>query len=1001
MGYIMLYSRLSIRDHKKKIGHFLIGCCSIYLVVFIVVLLIMCLNFSPIIFLVLSEQKSGEMDMDVTLQLKAPMNYTKVVNIIKENLSEDYQLHTPRWKGANAYAHNILSCSSYNSTIESEVDYVVKSHKKWFQTRNYLLNDCSRNHQISTYLLDMQREKKIEICKNWKYKYPSNGKILISNVLANDLKVSINDTIIVSFSTKDMYAVAFNEVITNIPSKIDSFMYSIPYKVEDIFTISQISCKFGTISNNYIAIIEMTTFFQDVAEIHQKIAEMRIKSNELSWAEIPAYPLMYKLQNEKKYYEDVNDIVFNLPEPRSSWYLGRSFDNIAKDIIKWSSEIAWYLGYHEIYTSLDVLKEFKENSTMSSFLNLTFTIIVLLLVLLSIFLINCLMMVSVESKTHQLGIQRMVGMKRKNMIFMILVHGISYSLPGTALAFLTAQILILYFQPLIEETLKHSITPILTFKAVICGVGLGLIVPVVASYFPIRKALSSNIRDSLDRRHNQTSGYIITVENKLIKAIKANKTLLAIGGSFSIIGGLLCYFLPSSLIIIEQIVLYIVFLINFWEKKGISIITRKNLISHRMKNRKTAVMFAMSITCIIFLQSVSDVELNSMEYSARLNIGADARVFLRNVFNNGNFWNSLKNAEDFLKSIPEVKDWAYYSENFERKIAINEVKISNIGRVDPYKTYIRAISPNFFDVAEPTFGKLKHYYTINELDNELSLIQSEQLYSFEGENRMIFSLAFKDEFVTEGKIDDKLVLKMCLKDVFYWKETQPLSYLESAPVSTMSKKLMSNDLTSLVSFPTMYELGKDYFNSIKDIPIQFMIISYQSNITSEIKNKIKSRILTIFNMRVNVDTLDDQLEFTKDVRIILNYAFSAITIAFSLIAFFSLSNIMYMNIMEQKQEIGILRSLGLNRFGLIKIYIYEGFTILMSAGILGIIIGYILGVTIMKQRTEFLQMPLSFTFPYVLILVVIGCCLVSAILATLGPLLSLSKQSKIIKLLKE
>ena len=213
------------------------------------------------------------------------------------------------------------------------------------------------------------------------------------------------------------------------------------------------------------------------------------------------------------------------------------------------------------------------------------------------------------------------------------------------MAFITAQILIIYFQPTIEETLKHSITPLLTFKSIACGVGLGLIVPVIASYFPIRKALSSNIRDSLDRRHNKLSGYVITIENNFYKVINANKTLIAVGGSFTLLGGLLCYFLPASLIsmdianvlailfavllcmlfgmimlsmnlqpMVEQIVLFIVFTINFWEKKGINILTRKNLLSHKLKNKKTAIMFAMSITCIIFLQSVSDVELNSMEY---------------------------------------------------------------------------------------------------------------------------------------------------------------------------------------------------------------------------------------------------------------------------------------------------------------------------------------------------------------------------------------------------
>jgi len=311
---------------------------------------------------------------------------------------------------------------------------------------------------------------------------------------------------------------------------------------------------------------------------------------------------------------------------------------------------------------------------------------------------------------------------------------------------------------------------------------------------------------------------------------------------------------------------------------------------------------------------------------------------MRSVFNEGGFWQQLKKTEEYLQSLPEVRDWAYMSELYEYRIAnVSTVKISNTGRVDPYRVCIRAISPNFFDVVGPTFGKkFKFYYTLSELDNQFTSIQTEQLYSYEGENRMIFPLAYKEEFATDGKFDDSLLLKVFQSDViYYWKETQPLSYLENAPLSNMGK-IMQSGLDSYVSFTTMYEMGKQFFNSIKSIPIQYMIISYNANITTSIKKDVKSQILKIFNMKPTVDTLDEKLEFTKDVRVILNYAFSAITVAFSLIAFFSLSNIMYMNIMEQKQEIGILRSLGLNRLSLIKIYIYEGFTILMSAGILGV-----------------------------------------------------------------
>lgn len=277
------------------------------------------------------------------------------------------------------------------------------------------------------------------------------------------------------------------------------------------------------------------------------------------------------------------------------------------------------------------------------------------------------------------------------------------------------------------------------------------------------------------------------------------------------------------------------------------------------------------------------------------------------------------------------------SDNFEYGISkISKVRISSIGRVDPFRTIIKAVSPNYFDVVSPTFGNIKFYHSLDELNQKLTSIQGEQLYSPEGMNRMIFPLAYKDEFVLEtNNMKEKLALQIYKSNGIEWGETKPLSYLANLPLCNMGK-LMDTSLTSLTSFSALYNMGKDYFNSIRNIPLQYLIISYEKDITKEQMNHIKAKLTTLFNMKANISTLEEELEFTKDVRVILNYAFSCITIAFSLIAFFSLSNTMYMNIMEQKQEIGILRSLGLKRFALIKIYMYEGFALLMSAGILGV-----------------------------------------------------------------
>lgn len=55
------------------------------------------------------------------------------------------------------------------------------------------------------------------------------------------------------------------------------------------------------------------------------------------------------------------------------------------------------------------------------FLGLVFDIIILLFVVLSVLLIYSLLLISVESKTFDFGVMRMVGLSKSGIISMILI----------------------------------------------------------------------------------------------------------------------------------------------------------------------------------------------------------------------------------------------------------------------------------------------------------------------------------------------------------------------------------------------------------------------------------------------------------------------------------------------------------------------------------------------------------------------------------------------------
>merc|ERR550517_298388 len=88
---------------------------------------------------------------------------------------------------------------------------------------------------------------------------------------------------------------------------------------------------------------------------------------------------------------------------------------------------------------------------------------------------------------------------------------------------------------------------------------------------------------------------------------------------------------------------------------------------------------------------------------------------------------------------------------------------------------------------------------------------------------------------------------------------------------------------------------------------------------------------------------------------------------------------MFTNVREQKYEIAILRSIGLTRFQIARVYIHEAFILLLASATLGSIIGIIMAFLLMHQRSVLTQIPLQITYPWTLGLQVIAISFFSAL----------------------
>ena len=80
------------------------------------------------------------------------------------------------------------------------------------------------------------------------------------------------------------------------------------------------------------------------------------------------------------------------------------------------------------------------------FVAIIFDLVVILLVVISVLLIYSLLVINVETKTFDIGVQRMVGLTRRGLILIVLIQGVLFVVPALVLGFLVSVPALMGFQ---------------------------------------------------------------------------------------------------------------------------------------------------------------------------------------------------------------------------------------------------------------------------------------------------------------------------------------------------------------------------------------------------------------------------------------------------------------------------------------------------------------------------------------------------------------------------
>ena len=219
-----------------------------------------------------------------------------------------------------------------------------------------------------------------------------------------------------------------------------------------------------------------------------------------------------------------------------------------------------------------LLQELEVFSYAVLFIGLIFDLLLIIFVIVSVLLIYSLLQISVETKTFEIGIMRLVGLTRAGFVGMILTQACMFVFPAVILGFAVAPpITYAIFNSLFKNTLDYmpSIWP--TGWAIVRGVCIGIFIPLISSIIPIRRTLSGNLTDALNVNRGKLRGVKVSFIDFTSKAVLP---YLLFGSVACIYGFVVYYGLPISLLKLNfGLLLRIFFLILMGLLTGITILT--------------------------------------------------------------------------------------------------------------------------------------------------------------------------------------------------------------------------------------------------------------------------------------------------------------------------------------------------------------------------------------------------------------------------------------------
>jgi len=724
------------------------------------------------------------------------------------------------------------------------------------------------------------------------------------------------------------------------------------------------------------------------------------------------------------------EVALNLPpSERLDAYISSDADTVVKRLTSFVAGYMWQLGFPHVSAEMPISELIHISWALSMMLGLLLNIIASVLVLLSIALVYALLAVAVESRQFEFAVMRLLGAPRSLVAALMLSQSAGMSVPAILLGIVGAQLGMVMVSIVFSLFAGVAVSSGLTAGSLVRGVALGLLVPACASVLPVRRALELNVRSGLDlASHSAPSPVIVSIDRSADHRTPWS-TLLGAGMvvvfGFSIyylfplallstdIGllldifvalllGMLLGFIILSLNVAQPLqVLLIHIFFSVWETDAVTTLVRKNLISHKLRNRKTIIMFGLSVAFVTFLNVAYAMQENEFVYSRMSRtaqtlqviatqadpddvdsegfsvLSVDAVAALEHVVGSMN-----ESVTGFAWNTASLRDTCVLLAGANDGCDGMAVKLESRGGYASDYVQVYGVSPQFFAVAFSEFLTLGPGVTSQ---NDLAVALSKP-------GAAILGTAYKEKFGLELGDVANLQIFNGLRQQVSTHRLRAVGFLGAAPSFRMSSFPGTRHQAVMVSLSTFASIID---RSVDQLPLANALLRLAGDagtvagrndaLVDEVKSTL-SAALRPWSTELRVHDVRPSLDSIKIISAITSGFFGFATVLSVLISSFSLASSMVVNIAEQRSEIGVLRAVGLSKSAIFRAYVAEAFVVVLSAVLLGTATGACVGYTVSAQQVLFTQLPLPFVFPTQLLLSFTAAAAILSFLTTVGPL---------------